>query len=131
VGSLPGAGIGATIASIGHVVGKPVVAAMRRAGVENVDRLLTEALLNPEMAKTLLTKATPRNRPLIAQRLASQMGTLATVGAADAVEERPKRQSPARPAPRPPSPRASTPFNPAIPPPAFGSLSPGGALRPR
>jgi hypothetical protein len=127
VGSLPGAGVGATIASIGHVLGKPVVAAMRRAGVENVDRLLTEALLNPDMAKTLLMNASPRNKPLIAQRLASQMGTLATVGAADAVEERPRRRVSQRAAVPPPSPRPS-PFNPAMPPPVFGSLAPGGAL---
>jgi hypothetical protein len=123
VGSLPGAGIGATIASLGHVLGKPVVAAMRRAGVENVDRLLTEALLNPEMAQTLLMKASPGNRSIIAQRLASQMGTLAAVGAADGVEERPKRRVSSPPS----APRASAPFNPAMAP-SFGSLSPGGAL---
>jgi hypothetical protein len=57
---------------------------------------VTEALLNPELAKTLLIKATPGNRAFIAQRLASQLGTLA---GAQAAGERRGSDKPAPPIP--------------------------------
>ena len=60
---------------------------MTRAGVERTDQLLTEALLNPDLARTLLMKASPGNRPFIAQRLSSQLGSLAAVGGASAAGE--------------------------------------------
>ena len=55
---------------------------------KTVDQLLTEALLHPELARTLLMKATPANRPFIAQRLRSQLGTLALAGAAPSTQKR-------------------------------------------
>jgi hypothetical protein len=95
---------------------------LKRAGIERVDQLLTDALLNPELARTLLMKATPENRPFIAQRLGSQLGTLAaSAGAQAAGDSQPRGRQVAAPA------RRSVP---AISPPAFGSLVPGGALRP-
>jgi hypothetical protein len=70
-----------------YAAAKTALDAIRRPGIEKIDQLLTEALLNPELAKTLLMKATPANRPLIAQRLASQLGTLAAVGSGQAAGE--------------------------------------------
>jgi len=46
---------------------KAALDAMKRSGISRTEDLLTEALLNPELAKTLLMKATPANRPFIAQ----------------------------------------------------------------
>lgn len=89
-GYLMGGFHGAIEGAGGFTMGKTALDAMRRSGVERVDHLLTEALLNPELARTLLMKATPGNRPFIAQRLASQLGTLATTAAAGtAGDERP------------------------------------------
>lgn len=61
-----------------YTIAKGAVDALRPADIERTDQLLTEALLNPELARTLLMKATPANRPFVAQRLGSQLGTLAT-----------------------------------------------------
>jgi hypothetical protein len=60
-----------------YAMGRAALDALKRAGIERTDQLLTEALLNPELARTLLMKATPGNRAFIAQRLGSQLGTLA------------------------------------------------------
>ena len=86
--------------------------------------LLTEALLNPELARTLLMKATPGNRAFIAQRLGLQLGTLA--GAAGVQEAGERRQSakPPQVAPVILPARNYPPVSLPIP----GSLVPGGAL---
>jgi hypothetical protein len=85
---------------------------------------LTEALLNPELAKTLLMKAMPGNRVFIAQRIGSQLGTLAAAAGAQASGERRSSSK---------SMQAGPVFVPAgqSPPMAFpipGALVPGGAL---
>lgn len=119
-GALGGAGVVA--------MGRAALDALKRAGIERTDQLLTEALLNPELAKTLLMRATSANRPIIAQRLASQIGTLAAAaGAETQLDEssRPTRtRQPAQVAPTAPAPT----LNPAMPPPVWGSLAPGGAM---
>jgi hypothetical protein len=75
IGGIRGAieGAGAT------AVAREALNRLRAAGIEQTDQLLTEALLHPELARTLLMKATPANRPFIAQRLRSQLGTLLAV----------------------------------------------------
>jgi hypothetical protein len=104
---------------------KPALDAMKRAGIDEVNKLLTDALLNPELAKTLMMKATAANRPFIAQRLASQLGMLA---GSDAANENRRQSHPVatRPAPR----VAARPALPPTPGPGlWGSMVPGGALR--
>lgn len=59
-----------------HIV-KGALDSFRRAGLEQTDQLMTEALLHPDLAKTLLMKASQGNRPFIAQRLKQQLGALA------------------------------------------------------
>jgi hypothetical protein len=103
----------------GAAIAKSMLDKMRAAGLERTDALLTEALLNPEIAQTLLTKASPGNRPFVAQRLGSQLGTLLATAGLRAEDRRPQ------PPQRPPAP---APFNPAMLPPARGLLMPGGAL---
>jgi hypothetical protein len=83
-------------------------------------------LLSPDLAKTLLMKATSANRPFIAQRLASQLGTLAG-SAATNENRRPAQQVATRPAPRVVVARPALP--PAPGPGLWGSMVPGGALR--
>src|SRR5258708_37621294 len=88
---------------------KAAVDAMKRSGISRTEDLLTEALLNPELAKTLLMKATPANRPFIAQRLTSQLGTLAAVASGHAAgEDRHRRGTAAIPAVQDPPPRSPT-----------------------
>jgi hypothetical protein len=107
---------GAVESAAYYAVGKSAVNALRRAGIERTDQLLTEALLNPELAKTLLMKSTPGNRVFIAQRLGSQLGTLAGSAGAEATGERQQQRSAP---PRVPQPSIALP----------GSLAPGGALQ--
>jgi hypothetical protein len=98
--------------------------AIGRAGITKTDQLLTEALLNPELAKALMTKATPGNRPFIAQRLASQLGTLVGVAGAS--------QAAAPPAGGPMAPARRAPAAPPVitaPMPWVPQLVPGGAVQ--
>jgi hypothetical protein len=94
-GYLIGGVHGAIEGSGGYAMAKGAFDAMKRSGIERTDQLLTEALLNPELAKTLLMRASPANRPLVAQRLGSQLGTLAGVSGAEAAENgnRPRSQA--------------------------------------
>jgi hypothetical protein len=72
---------GSLIGGLGGAVGIRVAQAMRNAGLRNVDHLVTEAMLDPELARTLLMKVTPQSRAMILKRLASQLETLAMVEA--------------------------------------------------
>jgi hypothetical protein len=85
---------------------------------------LTEALLNPELARALLMKASPGNRPFIAQRLSSQLGTLASVSGAEAANQN-RATKPGQVGSV--SARRSVA---SMPPPSYtGSLVPGGVFR--
>jgi hypothetical protein len=86
-GYLIGGVHGAIEGTGGYTMAKAALDAMKRSGISRTEDLLTEALLNPELAKTLLMKATPANRPFIAQRLTSQLGTLAAVASGHAAGE--------------------------------------------
>lgn len=100
---------------------------MRRTGVERVDNLLTDALLNPELARTLLMKATPGNRVLIPPRLGSQLGALAATASAEATGEGQRRPGPRELSPSMAIPRIavppSTPILRAMLPPVRGLLA--------
>lgn len=88
-----------------HVVGPKLAAAGALAlklrnvlaanGVRTTDQLVTEAMLHPELARTLLTKATPDMRPSIINRLNGQLKTLAgtsAVAATSAQAGQPQRK---------------------------------------
>lgn len=55
-----GAATGGPLASVAAVVGTEAVQALRRAGLQNVDDLVRDAMLNPERARALLAKAPAR-----------------------------------------------------------------------
>ena len=58
-----------TAASLGRL-GSQVISRGRAAGLEQVDKFVTEALLNPSLAKSLLAKVPPR----------PEIGTAASLG---------------------------------------------------
>ncbi len=130
-GYLLGGVHGAIEGSGGYAMAKSAIDAMRRAGIERREKLLTEALLNPELAQTLLMKATPGNRPFIAARLAKQLGTIAATMANQPQQEQRPRPAPAVPMPNIAMRRSASAQAPAIPPIVWGSLAPGGAMRQR
>ena len=55
------------------------IQAPREAGIQNVDHLVTQAMLNPALARVLLTKVTPQNETMLAVSLKSQLGRLSLV----------------------------------------------------
>jgi hypothetical protein len=122
-GYLLGGFHGAVEGTGGYTMGKAALDAMRRSGIERTDQLLTEALLNPELARALLMKASPGNRPFIAQRLASQLGTLAAVSGAEAANQN-RATKPGQVGSV--SARRSVA---SMPPPYSGALVSGGAFR--
>lgn len=56
---------------------KKVAGAMREAGLKSVDDLVERAMLNPEIARTLIAKVTPKNEADILGRLGNQLRTIA------------------------------------------------------
>ncbi len=87
---IPGAGW-ATAVIAGSGAGK-TMARLRRVGLDEVNALRTEALLNPQVAAALLMKATPANRPFIAAKLNSALGRIVGAGAATENLEQPARR---------------------------------------
>ena len=115
------------VGGVGSIaIGKAALDAVRRTGIARTEDLLTEALLNPELARTLLMKASAENRPFIAQRLTSQLGTLGAVAAESAATNDNRRQS--RPVALPAARAVARPAAPAV---GLwgGAMVPGGALR--
>jgi hypothetical protein len=91
---VPGAGlVGAAVSATGAA---KTLAMIKRAGLEKVDALRTEALLNPEVAAALLMKATPANRPFIAAKLNSALGRLVGAGAVSEDLKKPPARRAAR-----------------------------------
>lgn len=67
-------------------VGVGIARAMRATGLRTVDGLVTEAMLNPALARVLLTKATQGNAAFAGQVMRQQLGRrLAGMGAVAAV----------------------------------------------
>jgi hypothetical protein len=129
-GYIFGGGGGALGGISGGIWAKQALDKFRRIGVERTDQLMTEALLNPDLARTLLMKPSPGNQPFIAQRLGSQLGTLIGEAAGQTSDRRSQsRQLPMPPAPSAPMRFEFAPALPAMPPPLRSLLVPGGALR--
>lgn len=76
------AGMG--VAGLEYLMGKTSLGAMRAAGVQNQKQLITDALLNPQVARDLLMTARPANQPFFTQRFVPHMATLGAVSAARA-----------------------------------------------
>lgn len=73
-GHLPGAMVGSAVAGLAN--------AARRAGLKKVDDLVTEALLDPAMAKSLLRKSPPKGRDMAADAVKARLRRLAIATAA-------------------------------------------------
>jgi hypothetical protein len=80
LGGPMGGSIGGTL---GGLFGKALQAA-REAGVQNIEHLKTEALLNPELFKLLTTKVTRENEPRVLNNFADQMRRISLVGTVQA-----------------------------------------------
>jgi hypothetical protein len=72
----PGA-VAGVVGTIGTVVGH----AMRQAGLKSVDSLVTDAMLNPELARVLLTKLPAHNPSIIAADAVNKIKALGMVAA--------------------------------------------------
>ena len=100
VGGSAGASIGTFVAGpaggvvgglLGAATGKAIQAA-REAGIQNVDHLVAQAMLNPSLARVLLSKVTPKNEPALMSALADQLRKVSLVPATRADDA--KRRAP-------------------------------------
>lgn len=90
LGGYPGAIGGAVAGRLGDI-GRNALNSLKRAGIEKTDTLMTEALLDPDKARTILMVASPANRAVIAQRLGTQIGALTAVAGAPSSERKPRQ----------------------------------------
>jgi hypothetical protein len=90
------AGVPAAVASVAAgpwvgltaAIGGTVVQAMRQAGLRNVDDILVDAMLNPERARLLISKAaTPREAADISGRLMRSYRRASSLGAVEGIED--------------------------------------------
>jgi hypothetical protein len=88
----------------GHVLGGGVLGwagglvgvvglAMRKAGLGKIDALLTEAMLDPALAKTLIEKATPKTAPELGKALAAQIRALSASAGGQALLRQPSPEA--------------------------------------
>jgi hypothetical protein len=67
---------------------------MRRAGLETIDDLIADALLDPRVARVLLSKSQSRPDEGVWKLLASHYGNAARVAAAMGAEKQVNQQKP-------------------------------------
>jgi hypothetical protein len=71
-------------------VGTEVVQALRRAGIDRVDQLITEAMLNPDIGRRLLLKApkdpAPAARSLAAAITQAQIASFSALSNSEAAK---------------------------------------------
>ena len=86
---VPGAMVGGSIGGgVGTLAGK-VASSLKAANISTVDGLVKEAMLNPALARTLLSRVTPQTTPNVGQALAATLrrstatGAIAGAGQAD------------------------------------------------
>jgi len=88
VGSGAGFLLGGPVGGYLGGVGSTVFNALRGARLSQVDDLVTQAMLHPELARTLLAKVGPeRPDPLILQQLSAQLRALAATSAVSSVRK--------------------------------------------
>ncbi|WP_375450612.1 hypothetical protein [uncultured Devosia sp.] len=81
-------------------VGTQLTTALRRNGIENIDGLVRDALLNPARARALMIKAAPKEAKERAIDLAQMYRQAATVTYGAVMGERPQAQEKPAPPPR-------------------------------
>jgi hypothetical protein len=104
------AGVGAESGLVG-VFGAKVVAQMRKAGIDSVNDLITEAMLNPELARSLLAKVPGKPPQSVLNRIGRELRIISsaqppaqpmakggTVSAAGQPSPRPELAAPGLPA---------------------------------
>lgn len=90
-----GAGAGLPLGFLGSVagaVGATVSAALRESGMRSADDLIREAMLNPELARRLLVKHTPKAAKAQELSLANYLRRNATLTLFNAAQDRRERQ---------------------------------------
>lgn len=127
VGGPIGGSIGGTL---GGLAGKALQSA-REAGVQNIEHLKTEALLNPELFKLLMTKVSRQNESRVLNSFTDQMRRVSLVGAVQATNQQPA-SAPTRPAMPPqawPMARNAVPMNSLLAPSAMPPQRPNLLMR--
>jgi hypothetical protein len=86
---------GHPLLGVAAFIGKPLVAAFRNAGLGKVDDLVTQAMLDPELARALLAKMTEKNAPMRTAALSAQLKRLSVAAPAEAFafQSEPKRRA--------------------------------------
>jgi len=114
-------------------VGAGVIAVLRQNGIRKIDDLIREALLDPQVARALMVKASPGNANISRFSLAARFRRGAAAGlAATASEPRPLPGSEPRPLPAPSQRPASSNLQrmsmplPSVPTGTVGVLRPNG-----
>ena len=74
------AGPVAGVAAFGTLVGANIIGSMRAAGMQKVDDLITDALLNPTLARELLRAAPRKDAPEAARSLSEAIANTAITG---------------------------------------------------
>jgi hypothetical protein len=72
-------------------MGKALQAA-RKAGIQTMDHLVSQALLNPALMRVLLSKATPQNQVTLTTALCNQLRWVSLVSAAQTGSGQDQRQ---------------------------------------
>jgi hypothetical protein len=113
---LPGSGFLAHAIGTGATIGTLYLNAMRAAGIAKVNALVTEAMLNPALGKTLLLRTTKQGAPGVLYTLKRQLRGLAATSGIRAPQDDQRRPRPAvaplaarSAAPRPVAPLATAP----------------------
>ena len=77
------------------LIGAKMGGAIRDAGLGKVDDLVTQAMLDPELARSLLAKVTPKDAPMRGAALAAQLKRLSVAASAEAFasQNAPKRRA--------------------------------------
>jgi hypothetical protein len=76
---------GATLPAMAGWLGVKTIAAFRDAGMTRVDQIVRDAMLNPELAKVLLTKVPDRAMPAFQEDMAAMIRRATAVGAVSAM----------------------------------------------
>ncbi len=95
---VPGAMVGASIGGGAGTLAGKVASSLKAANINTVDELVKEAMLNPALARVLLTRAAPETASNVGQALAATLRrstlTGAVTGAGQADASRPRQASP-------------------------------------
>lgn len=72
------------MSGVGHIqlVGDFILTALRNSGMEQVDDLVARAMLDPDLARTLVQKVTPKNEKIVTRRLREILARGVGVGTA-------------------------------------------------